>query len=322
MLPNSARNQYYALLEDALNPESFLTEIAFLLDRNPYFMPGYLEMLWSAEEHNDPVVYQSLLRKVLRYAQVVCLESAHRKRAVNEWSTLELDAFRDLLHIAKKSPLLTSRERLIARLLSKVAANIVEVKVIESQYSPRNLQLVRTLDVESCNKELKYAAPYWWQISTSRQEVITHHRHTRCILLRKRPDISTTYSPNDGVHESIPTPLAARFPATHTHVLRCASELGIGLGRVAIVELAPFAQVYRHYDAEPHYEGRDRYHLVLSAGNRNILSSGSEVVNVRPGDLWYFNNHIMHRAHNLSSIPRTHVIFDGHPLQRPGFGMH
>jgi hypothetical protein len=43
-------------------------------------------------------------------------------------------------------------------------------------------------------------------------------------------------------------------------------------------------------------------------------SPGNNRFNVKPGELWFFDNKVMHRAVNPSDTPRVHIIFDGYPL--------
>jgi hypothetical protein len=149
----------------------------------------------------------------------------------------------------------------------------------------------------------------------ARQQTISHHQDTHAIVLRSLPTRAVEYTPVDGVHESEVTPFAKLCPLTHAWVLEWAQKLNIGLGRVALVKMAPFSQAYRHFDGEPFLVGRKRYHLVIACGERNIIESGDDVADARPGELWFYDNAVMHRSHNQSAIPRIHLIFDGWPLK-------
>ena len=65
---------------------------------------------------------------------------------------------------------------------------------------------------------------------------------------------------------------------------------------------------------EDYLKNRKRYHLVVSCGENNVLSSGIDTATAHEGEVWFFDNKVMHRAHNKSNQPRTHIIFDGYPL--------
>ena len=80
----------------------------------------------------------------------------------------------------------------------------------------------------------------------------------------------------------------------------------------------PTANVTGTSTTRRYLKERDRYHLVLSCGERNLLESGNNRFNVKPGELWFFDNKVMHRAANLSDAPRVHIIFDGYGLGKLG----
>lgn len=168
----------------------------------------------------------------------------------------------------------------------------------------------KMVDIREVAAEVAGLAPHWWAVHTRRQESLDHHRHTQSILVRNRKAHERTYQPADGVHESEEMAFSRQYPKTNALVLSLAQELGLALGRVALVRLPAHSQVYRHYDDEAYLKERDRYHLVLSCGVHNVLESGNNRLNVKPGELWFFDNKVMHRAANLSGTPRVHVIFD------------
>lgn len=309
------RCRYQALLRSSIGNEAFYKQIAHLLDNDPYFMPGHLEMLWNAEERGDYILYRHILSNALRYAMSVLLNTSVRRHAEHTWSQLEKNALTELLVTATQYQDASLPTRIRARLGVLLAHDYLRLKTIQSTIESHDLRLIRTVDVSRCLGEIRTVAPYWWQINTTRQERISHHRHTWSIIIRERVNKVVPYAPADGVHESLATVLAYRFPLIHAMALDLAQELGIGLGKTAIVMLKSHAQAYRHFDAETHYAGRDRYHLILQAGKENILASGQEIINAQPGELWYFNNHVMHRAQNRSDVDRIHLIFDGYPLR-------
>jgi hypothetical protein len=83
-----------------------------------------------------------------------------------------------------------------------------------------------------------------------------------------------------------------------------------GLGRVVLVRLKPHSRVFRHYDGEAWLKGRNRYHLVIKSSQGSIMNSGSETKTFQEGDLFLFNNKVMHTAENHSDDWRIHAIFD------------
>jgi hypothetical protein len=81
------------------------------------------------------------------------------------------------------------------------------------------------------------------------------------------------------------------------------------LSRAMIVRLSPKMQVGRHWDAGYYYLCRDRYHLVLrSSGSK--MECGGIGSTWYVGELWWFNNNLLHAALNEEDDWRIHVIFD------------
>jgi len=316
LTPTHARQLYNNTLNSALLIPAFYARVADILESNPYFMPAYLDMLWRAEERSDTYLYE----QILAHAHKKIIDSLFLNRALQaelseHWTVMELAALEEILRRVAGDKTFSFGKRLRARAQMFFARKqLIEIKTRMSPQEPRHLRLVKHIDIAPVKKEVGTMAPFWWQIETRRQETITHHQDTWGIILRARRYESSAFKAADGEHESIPAKSAAYLPNTHEAVLSLAKELRIGLGRVAIVMLKPFSQSYRHYDAEPYLAGRNRYHLVVACGEKNILSSGSETAAVREGDLWFFDNKVMHRAHNQSPVPRVHIIFDGYPL--------
>lgn len=164
------------------------------------------------------------------------------------------------------------------------------------------------------------AAPQAWLVDTSRQRKVRCQRHTRNIFLRapKKPLPPGAKNAND-VHESRTTRMARRFPRTLAYCEGVAHALGGTLGRATLVALLPRSRVFPHVDAGDYYRIRDRFHLVLKSPGGSPLTSGGETLELRPGELWVFDNKARHSACNPSAKPRVHLIFDVLPAPGCGF---
>jgi len=207
-------------------------------------------------------------------------------------------------------------EKLLLKLYMSFSLKPLIKRNIPSVEEHHHLRLVGNVDAPTLQEEIETLSAAWWMINAARQLKISHHQDTWSIQVRRMTASDVHYSPADGVHESVASDIAFRFPRIHETVLKLAEELNIGLGRVAIVKMKPWSEAYRHFDAERMLIGRNRYHLVMQCGKQNFLSSGPETVNAREGEVWFFDNKAMHRAYNKSSVPRIHVIFDGYPLDQ------
>ena len=180
-------------------------------------------------------------------------------------------------------------------------------------------RIVENVDTAPMLVELD-AAARMWLVDTSRQRKVRCQRHTQNIFLRAplKPLPPGAKNAND-VHESRTTRMARRFPRTLAYCESVARALEGKLGRATLVALLAQSRVYPHVDAGEYYRIRDRFHLVLRSPEGSPLDSGDETVVMRPGELWVFDNHARHSAHNPSEAQRVHLIFD--VLPAPGRGV-
>jgi hypothetical protein len=112
------------------------------------------------------------------------------------------------------------------------------------------------------------------------------------------------------IHETIN--LSAWDILTHTRqfVLDFLRETGGEIGHVRVTNLNATAQIPAHIDVGEYCAIRDRYHLVINSEHGTLFTAGSETVTMRENELWWFDNKKMHTVKNLSSTPRTHLVFD------------
>lgn len=312
--PKNSREIYNDLLSQSIPNRIFYIKIAALLDSNPYFFSGYLEMLWNAEERGDKNLYNEILKHSLYIATPFFLNVTLRKQWLTYATKSDIEALVDLFKQGYESNSTTFFKKCLIKFIVWSIDHTLKQKTQEAPTSKKFLKKVCEVKIADAKKEILGLNPYWWQVETKRQAMIIQHQHTHYIVIRDLISFNSDYTPKDGIHESIPTEYTNKFSCTNNLILDLAKKLNICLGRVAIVRMLPNSQVYRHFDCESHLEGRVRYHLVISSGTENELESGSEKENVYPGELWLFDNKALHRACNKSSVPRIHIIFDGYKL--------
>lgn len=159
-----------------------------------------------------------------------------------------------------------------------------------------------------------------WLLNTSRQDKNKIHSETQTIALRSevpRNDINI----NDN-QESEWKPLAEKFPLTCQFMEDVAKKTEGTLSRGVIVRLKPKSNVSLHIDTGTYYFIRQRYHLVLKSENGSDMMSGGEVVKMREGELWFFDNLQYHQAMNSSNNWRIHYIFDVLPNKYAELGQN
>lgn len=85
---------------------------------------------------------------------------------------------------------------------------------------------------------------------------------------------------------------------------------GEQLGRVMITRLRPGTQILPHEDGGAPAEFYSRYHITLQSLPGAIFKCGDEAVNMRTGDVWWFNNRLTHSVVNNSADDRITLIVD------------
>jgi hypothetical protein len=179
--------------------------------------------------------------------------------------------------------------------------------------APAELQHFRRIatkvDIRAILAEL-VADPNLWFVETGRQERAPAQRGTLVIPLRGLRKSEIGGRRRRDVHESRYTRLARRFPATREFMEAFAQARGGQLGRARFARLPPGKRVSAHVDRGEYYRSRDRFHLVLVSERGSLLRAGGETARLQVGELWWFDNKIIHDAENDSDRDRVHLIFD------------
>lgn len=85
---------------------------------------------------------------------------------------------------------------------------------------------------------------------------------------------------------------------------------GIRLGRVMITRLAPGKRILPHADGGAPAEYFSRYHVALKCPDGALFRAGDEIVQMRTGEAWWFNNRAEHEVWNHSTDDRIVLIID------------
>jgi hypothetical protein len=162
--------------------------------------------------------------------------------------------------------------------------------------------------------ELAANAPLWAR-DQSRQQRIKVHAQTETIFLRNSVGGGVNSDkPFTEVQESEETEMTPRFPLAMDMLRRMAAQERGALSRAMYVRLLPFSEVLSHIDKGAYYEVRDRYHLIVDSDVGSVMCAGPEIVVMKQGEFWWFDNKAMHSSRNPSGKFRTHLIFDLKPV--------
>lgn len=112
-------------------------------------------------------------------------------------------------------------------------------------------------------------------------------------------------------HESIDYPAYKTLPEARALIMQLMARVaGERLGRCMINKINPGGRIYPHADTTAHAEYYDRFHIVIASNDQSLFRAGDETVNMRPGEVWWFDNSQEHEVHNHGDTARIHLIVD------------
>ena len=112
-------------------------------------------------------------------------------------------------------------------------------------------------------------------------------------------------------HECNDTAIFKQMPEARGLIFNLmAAVQGERLGRCIINKIKPGGRIYPHPDTAAHAEYYDRFHIVLQSGPGAIFICEDEQVSMQTGEVWWFNNRLMHEVVNNSADDRIHLVVD------------
>lgn len=87
-------------------------------------------------------------------------------------------------------------------------------------------------------------------------------------------------------------------------------SLGVVLGRVRLMRLAPGAEVAAHADTNHYWNERVRVHIPVATNPSVHFFCGDARVHMGAGECWIFDTWQLHRVTNGSSQDRVHLVID------------
>ena len=100
-----------------------------------------------------------------------------------------------------------------------------------------------------------------------------------------------------------------RFPNTQKFLIWFINEYQGEIGRVMLYNLPPKLSVGEHTDSGIYYIDKDRFHVVIS-GKYIYTTNRYNKKQYNEGDLWWFNNKVLHGAYNNGNILKITLVFD------------
>lgn len=183
-------------------------------------------------------------------------------------------------------------------------------------------RLAQNIDVVPAMMAINRQTELWNQYSLRTQTEGTPHKEVEDIWLRMNDlEKCQQAAARDGFvdhRESICYPAWEKLPQVRQLIMAVMSTVeGQRLGRCFVSRMKPGAQIYPHkdigedlsvyYDNEPYYS---RYHIVLQGLPGSLFHCEDETVNMRTGEVWWFNGALEHSVMNNSADDRIHIVAD------------
>jgi hypothetical protein len=119
--------------------------------------------------------------------------------------------------------------------------------------------------------------------------------------------ISVGGGENDAVAGAMaPTPHLRASP----YLQQVLASFGVVWSRSRLMKLAPGATVPQHADVNYHWFTRVRIHVPVLTRPSVLFYCDDEVVHMKPGEAWIFDNWRLHRVENGSDQARVHLVAD------------
>lgn len=176
-------------------------------------------------------------------------------------------------------------------------------------------RIAQNMDIEPLVKALKLPGyEEMFDKITTRQDVAgSPHHDTKTIFLRwaETPTLEAAFT-------EIPAmdyPAMTFFPQVKPLIDRTLDLVGgKTLGRVILTKLQPGGSIDPHPDEGAYADFYERFHipLISDEGNKFYVQGQGYIqsVQMKPGELWWFNHKRTHWVRNDSETDRIHLIMD------------
>jgi quercetin dioxygenase-like cupin family protein len=136
-------------------------------------------------------------------------------------------------------------------------------------------------------------------------------KDTDTIYVRFTPNAKEWEPGKSDPHEAEWMDGYVHLPAVRPFIFGLMNKVeGERLGRVLINRLKPGGTIFSHTDPPLFTQYWSRYHIVLQSSPGCVFKVGEEQVQMRTGELWWFDNGKPHEVVNNSSLDRIHLIID------------
>jgi hypothetical protein len=170
-----------------------------------------------------------------------------------------------------------------------------------------NFKFIEKIDIFKLKTEILNLPNDEWLKNTSRQDSFVVHSNTVSLILKDFP--------NDW--EGIDYPLTEYFidndiinKETDILIKKLEDLYNGKVGKVVFAKLLPESFIKPHVDSGYYLTHCHRFHIPILTNDFVHFFAGNEWMILEEGDLYEFNNNVMHSVVNYSMTPRIHLIID------------
>jgi hypothetical protein len=173
-------------------------------------------------------------------------------------------------------------------------------------------QLAGNINITPLLHQVMLHPELWNQHTLRTAHPLSPHQQVDDILLRfqEMPEAGKEHEVIDA-HESIWYPAWNVLTEAHALVFDLARMVKAErIGRILISRMAPGKEIAPHIDGGDHARYYTRYHIVLESYPGCLFKCEEEQVQMRGGDVWYFDNAKTHSVVNHSANDRLTMVVD------------
>lgn len=176
----------------------------------------------------------------------------------------------------------------------------------------KNFQLIATADVIPLLNQILRQPNLWKADTYLRDYPQGPFQDVETIFLRFPPaSVTELERSHRDQHECVWMDGWLHLSAARPLVFSLMSRIeGERLGRVMINKVRPGGRIYPHCDTPVHAQYWDRYHIVIDGPPGATFRCEDEVVEMKTGEVWWFQNALEHEVVNNSEHDRIHMILD------------
>jgi hypothetical protein len=177
----------------------------------------------------------------------------------------------------------------------------------------KHIKVIDNVDIKQM-LDCVNARPEDWLVNTVRQKSIKVQEDTETISLRKVTPENNLPNNHLVYHSEaiITTDLYSHYKPITEFIEKFAKEQNSEIKWINIVKLPPGGRVLPHPDYGGYYITKDRYHLVLQ-GQYTYVVNQDVALRAQAGNLFWFDNKLVHYSFNYGKEDRISVIFDLQP---------